>query len=524
MIARAVGAAWVRRAGAVAATFAMAVGLAACGGGGESSTTSSSGGASDVLRYGIPAANVARGVSNPADIPHTGGPTLSIAYAPLFHVTPQGEIEPALAERWEYVDDQQRVFEFTLRDDARFSDGTPVTADAVVKWLQYYHDSENIYSALLGRDPRFRALDRWTVQISLSDPLPNLPLLFSEANVNWGFVASPRAVDDPRLFASRTYGAGPYMLDPDRTVPGDHYTFVPNPHFYDRSRIKFKELYLKTFADASAALQAQQAGQIDVNWSTDSSTADAAAKAGMDVVSAPFAVFYLTMNARRGTEALKDVRVRQALNYALDRDAISNALFGRYGRPTSQFTMPVDANPEMQDAYPYDPERARALLAEAGYPDGFTLRINTYKDNPQAKAVELASSYLERVGVTPRIRTHTTRPGYLESALGFRDDTAIFAANVGTPTTIEYPTYLGPDSTLGAGNPVDPRVYELYREGLRSRDPARYWRPMWATTVTDAWFMPLTTNSNMEYVSRSIGGVEMSERRPWSYPSEWYPK
>lgn len=513
----------MRRVGAALATLVVAVGVAACGDD-STTTTSRAGGATEVLRYGIPAANVGRGLSNPADIPHTGGPTLSIAYAPLFHVTPDGRVEPALATRWRYVDDEQRVFEFTLREDAKFSDGTPVTAEAVVKWLRYYYESENIYSALLGRDPQFRALDRSTVQVSMSDPLPNLPFLFSEANVNWGFVASERAVDDPRLFARATYGAGPYMLDAKRTVPGDHYTFVPNPHFYDRSAIKFREVYVKAFADSSAALQAQQAGQIDVGWSTDSATADAAAAAGLDVVSAPFAVFYLTLNARRGTEALRDVNVRRALNYSLDRDAIANALFGRYGAPTSQFTIPPDGNPGLQDAYPYDPERARAMLAEAGYARGFPLSINTSKDNPQAKAVELAASYLERVGVEPSIRTHTTRPGYLEAALSFKDDTAIFAADVGTPTTIEYPTYIGPNSTLGRGDPIDPRVDQLYRQGLRSSDPSRYWKPMWAITVEDAWFLPLASTSNLEYVSRSIGGVEMTESRPWSYPSEWFPK
>lgn len=503
----------------------LVVGVGAAGCGGESTTTTTrSGGGAKVLRYGVPASIVARGVSNPAVIPSTDGPILSIAYAPLFHAAPDGRIEPALAVRWRYTDDDQKVFEFTLREDARFSDGTPVTAEAVVGSLEYYYKSRNIYSELLGRNPRFEAVDRWTVRVTLTASLPNLPFLFSEANVNWGFVMAPKGVANPRLFTKATYGAGPYKLDYSKSVPGDHYTFVPNEYFYDRSAIKFKEIYLKAFADPSAALQAQQAGQIDVGWTMDSSTAEAAESAGLDVVSAPFAVLYMTMNARRGTEALRDVRVRRALNYAIDRKAISNALFGRYGVPMSQFTVPPDSNPGLENAYPYDPERARALLAEAGYPRGFEFSINTGKDDPQAKAVELVASYLDRIGVKSNVRTFQNRAGYLDAALSFKDDSAIFAGDVGVPTTIEYPSYIGPSSTLGGGDPVNPRVNELYEAGLRASDPSRDWKEMWAITVNDAWFLPISGFSDLAYVSDGIGGVQMTPARPYSFPTEWFPK
>ncbi len=526
---RAIGAGRLRCLIAAVGMLVLVGGAAGCGGGGDSTTTATGGNASTAsggdaptkpLRYGIPATNVATGVSNPAKIQATDGPVLSIAYESITHAEPDGTIAPGLATKWRYVDDSQKVFEFTLRDDAKFSDGTPVTAEAVVGWLKYYLKSKNVYSGLLGKNPKFEAVDTSTVRITMTAPLPSLPFLLSEANVNWGFVASPKAVANPDLMENATYGAGPYMLDPKRSVPGDHYTYVPNPHYYDKSKIKFTQVEMKAFQDTSTALQAQKAGQIDVGWTTDASTAQAAEQAGLTVVSAPFAVFYAALNSK-GQKPLQDVRVRQALNYAIDRKAIANALYGKYGVPSSQFTIPPDANPGMEDYYAYDPEKAKSLLAEAGYADGFSFQIDVRKDPTTTKAAELLAHYLDAVGVKTKVEVFQTNTAFYKQALPLKDDAAIFAGDAGVPTPIEYPSYIAPGAPLGAGDPDNPKVDELYQKGLRSSDPAQFWKPMWAITVTDAWFLPYAASSDLAYVSDGVEGVEMSPARPYAYPTEW---
>jgi peptide/nickel transport system substrate-binding protein len=524
----------MRGLGVVVGLVVLAGGAAGCGGsGGDDGTTATTSNtaaaetattgestATKPLRYGIPASNVTTGVSNPATIQATDGPVLSIAYESITHINPDGTIGPGLATEWKYVDEDQKIFEFTLRDDAKFSDGTPVTAEAVVGWLEYYLKSENVYSGLLGKNPKFEAVDPLTVRITMTAPLPSLPFMLSEANVNWGFVASPKAVADPDLMKNATYGAGPYMLDPDQSVPGDHYTYVPNPHYYDKSKIRFTQVEMKAFKDPSTALQAQQAGQIDVGWTTDASTAQAAEGAGLTVVSAPFAVFYAALNSK-GQKPLQDVRVRQALNYALDRKAISNALYGKYGVPSSQFTIPPDANPEMEDHYAYDPDKAKALLSEAGYPDGFSFQIDVRADPTVTKAAELLAHYLDAVGVKTKVQVFQTNTAFYKRALPLKDDAAIYAGDVGVPTPIEYPSYIAPGAQLGAADPDNPKVDELYQKGLRSSDPAEFWKPMWAITVTDAWFLPYTASSDLAYVSDGVEGVEMSAARPYAYPPEW---
>src|SRR5262249_42641883 len=157
-------------------------------------------------------------------------------------------------------------------------------------------------------------------------------------------VASPKAVANPDLFAKGTYGAGPYTLDYANSVPADHYTFVPNKYYWDRSKIRFKQIYVKAVNDSASMLQALQAGQLDVAWSTDASTAPAAEKAGFQAVSAPFAIIFAQLNPK-ASKALADVRVRQAMNYALDRKAMASALYGKYGKASSEFTITPDADP-----------------------------------------------------------------------------------------------------------------------------------------------------------------------------------
>jgi peptide/nickel transport system substrate-binding protein len=475
--------------------------------------------AKKVLRYGVPANIVSAGVSNPTAIPSTDGPVLSIAYAPIIHDNPDGSFSPGLAVKWRFVGGH-KVFEFTLRRNARYSDGTPVTAANVVSYLNWFAKTKSIFAGLLGPKPKFRAVDKWTVRITMSVPNPSMPLLLSEENVTWGFVASPKAVANNKLFDRATYGAGPYKLDYAHTVPGDHYTFVPNPYYWDKSAIKFKQIYMKAFADASSALQAQQAGQIDVQWSTDSSTAAAAESAGLQVVSAPFAVQFFQLNAKE-SKPLSDARVRQAMNYAIDRKAIAKALYGKYASGSAEFTITPDADPGLQNSYAYNPTKAKSLLAAAGYSNGFSFQMDV-GNSAGAKVAGLVASYLQAVGIKATVMSFPTGGAYVNAIFAFKDDSWLLAADVGVPTPIEYPSFIGSASAFGPPEPVNPEVYRLYYSGLKSSNPSKDWKKMWSIITTDAWFLPIATISDLVYVSKSVGGVKMSPANPYSYPTQWF--
>src|SRR4051812_20155525 len=329
-MARILGAGRMRR---LLVAFAVLV-LVAFGATGAASAGSHRSAAKKPLRWGV--ASVGASPTNPAANNSTNGQILSISYASLLYIKPDGTIGPGLATTWRFVKGKdQKVLDLTLRHNARFSDGTQVTAPAVANWLVYFYNSKNSQSGILGPNPKFQAIGKWRVRITLTIPSPALPRQMAQQGLNWSFVASPQAVASPDLFAKATYGAGPYMLDYANSVPGDHYVFVPNPYYYNKAAVKSSQIYVKVFADSASMLQALRAGQIDAASTTDATTAPSAESSGFQVVHAPFAVTFVQLNPK-GAKPLADVRVRQALNYAVDRATIAKTLFGKYGSGTSQ--------------------------------------------------------------------------------------------------------------------------------------------------------------------------------------------
>src|SRR5262249_44483319 len=188
------------------------------------------------------------------------------------------------------------------------------------------------------------------------------------------------ALRSPAQLGTRTFGAGPYTLDPAQTVTGDHYTYVPNPRYHDKAAVHWKKVVVRIITDPQSMLNALKTGEVQVG-NGDATTIGAARQAGLTIASAPLLWTGVTLADRGGkvARALADVRVRQALNYATDRKAIVNALFPGTGTPTSELTVPrgYGYDSALTNAYPYDPGKAMQLLAAAGYPHGFTLKIVT---------------------------------------------------------------------------------------------------------------------------------------------------
>jgi peptide/nickel transport system substrate-binding protein len=235
-------------------------------------------------------------------------------------------------------------------------------------------------------------------------------------------------------------------------------------------------------------------------------------------VSAPFATLFAQLNPK-GSKPLADVRVRQAMNYALDRKAIANALYGKYGKASSQFTTAPDANPGLENYYDYNPTKAKSLLAAAGYPNGFAFTLNTFPTWEQPAS--LVAHYLDAVGIKTKVDNYATGAAYVEQIFKFTDDAWLLAADVGVPTPVEYGSFIGAASAFRPGNPVDPQVDRLYYPGLKSSNPTKYWKQMWARITTNAWFLPLASTSNLIYASKSLTGIEMSAKRPYAYATEW---
>lgn len=456
------------------------------------------------------------------------GIPLSLSYAALFHETPAGKIEPQLATSWHYDNSgagtANEAFEFTLRPDAKFSDGTPVTADSVVGWLKYFVQSKGLFAGSFGANPTFTATDPLTVKIQMTSPNPDLPQILSDEGDNAGFVVSPKAVADPSLLNSGSYGAGQYQIRTSQSVNGDHYTYEPNPNYYDKPAVRFKQVYVKVIANASSRLQAQQSGEYQVSLG-DATTADAAKSAGLQVMSAPQGMFFLSLDTRHdvGTPALQNVMVRQAMNYAIDRVGIAKALFGAAGVPKWGFVT-ADAKSDSSDFhYDYDVAKAKQLLAQAGYANGFSLDLlcSGYFGNFGEPLMNAVAQNLQAVGIDVKITCLPDQASFSTEVFKYKA-AAIQTQDQFDVTPATYPLYLSADSPIAFFG-GDKEIDRLYALGASSPDPATYWNQMWQRYTSQAYVVPLVELPNFFFVSKGIGGVEVNSTYNTSLPTAWYP-
>lgn len=509
------------RTAAIAAAAALGLLLSACTGGSSGGSSASS---SKVLRIGIGT----EALPDPAKATVSGlwaATVYDLAYEPLIHLDTEGELKPALAESWGYVKDSKvpnTVFELKLRTGAKFSDGAPVDADAVVTWLKYFIKAGGAFAGALGTDPVITATDATTVRVELTAPNPSLGVTFSDAGPNIGFVASPKAVANPALFAKGTYGAGPYVLDAGNSVTGDHYSYKPNPTYFEKSAVKFSEVDVKVIAQASSRLQAQQSGQLDVAFG-DLTTADAASKVKLKVLTVAQGVVAYTFDLlnEKQQPVLKDVRVRQAIAHAIDRKKLASTLLDGRADPASS-PLFSDTDTGLNDYWTYDPALSKKLLAEAGFKDGFSfdaLVQGPYKGLTGEPLMRAVAQQLKAVGITMKITSYTTDAAYAKDVFG--KVAPMFEL---VPTVSTVPTYYG--SWLAKGGALnffgqDTAVDKLYTEGATASDPKEAWTQMMKEFVDKAYMIPVVTDPTLYYVSDKVEGVKVSTAHKTALPTEW---
>jgi peptide/nickel transport system substrate-binding protein len=380
-----------------------ALGLAACGGDDNSTGTSSSevdngdttarGGTLTLGAVVPPTTLDAAGVQwgNRA-------PFFQAVYDTLLLPTPDGEIEPFLATDWEYNDDNT-VLTLTLRDDVEFTDGSAFDADAVVANFERFQDGSSAVANYFDDVDDFVAVDDTTVEIQLAAPNP---ALISYLSREGGVMASVESFDDPNI-DTNPVGSGPYVLDSSATVTGTSYVYTRNDDYWNPDVQHYDEVVISVFDDPTAALNAIRAGEANGVKLANNDNLDEVEASGWTVHSNELDFQGMLLLDRDGTmnEALADVRVRQAINYAFDREGLLEALHQGHGTVTTQvFPDRSEAfDPELDAYYTYDPDKARELLAEAGYADGLTLEL-PISTVVGSTTFTLVGQQLEDVGIT----------------------------------------------------------------------------------------------------------------------------
>ncbi|MBX7445965.1 MULTISPECIES: ABC transporter substrate-binding protein [unclassified Arthrobacter] len=499
---------------AVAAGAALAMGLSGCAGGSNGASTS----ASKVLTV---AASAGPTSLDPMlqSVDQINNMYINLTYDSLTRIDGKGNVVPDLATKWEYTD--PTTLTVTLRDGVKFSDGSPLTAQTVAKSLDYGRTKGVNGPNWLGSIASVTAADDKTVLIKTKEPNDALPSLLSQRML-LGSVISDKGLADPQALKSGSYGAGAYMLDTASTVANDTYTFVPNKNYWDQGKIKWDKIVIKVVGNAAAALQAVQSGSADL-FSADAPTATAAKAAGLAVATAPFGLTGIEYNDRDGVlvPALKDPRVRQALNYAIDRKSIADAVYKDLSIPG---TTPVQKgfpgyNEEDNSAYAYDMDKAKQLLAEAGYANGFSFNMSSPTANNTNLMAQAVIQSWAKLGVNANLTTYTDLGQLTTDILAKKYPVSAF--NYGAlPTYVQSKSFFtGGATQFNAFNTSNDQITQALVEASQAttedaRDAA--YRKAWHTAVIDqAWLTNVYTRFQPTvYNDKKITGVDISTQNP----------
>ncbi len=461
---------------------------------------------------------------NPAD--DDGPISLSLlAYAAIVHENGDGSFSPGLATSWHYVGGDNETFEFTLRQGAHFSDGTEVTASAVKTWIDYFANAKGPFVEELNLKS-VSTNGEWTVVMHEKSPTPELETILAG---DVGYVASPKAVADPSSLDVGTDGAGPYMVVPSQSIANSQYSLVPNPYYYDPSAIRFSKVLVKIISQPSTMLEAIRSGQLEVAQG-DSTTVSAAQAAGLTVVAEPGGSDQILI-LDRGKQAaggsanpLASVQVRQALNYAIDRKAIAQAIAGRYGTTTDEIGSRDGFDASVQDYYPYDPAKAKSLLAAAGYAKGFSLNLpsQTTFGTLADPTMDAVAQDFAAVGVKLNVISTTALTQWVNDVLGGMYPVAGFEATAFPPLSEWYGFWFAPNGIENQHGWVDPTMDKLYQEGTVSSAPSVYWKAISRRTVMQADTIPLFDFDAFWFTTKRIGGVSFSAIDGEPDPTGWY--
>jgi len=338
----------------------------------------------------------------------TSSPSFSVLehiYEPLFSMSPEGELEPLLAESIEAGEENSYVI--TLKEGITFTDGTPFDAEAVKANLDWVLDTDNAatfrFLLVVGGEPaEVEVVDELTVEITTAAPFAPLPAHLSHGSLA---MVSPAALEEGSEFlATNAIGTGPYMLGQwDRS---EQVILERNPDYWGEAP-DIETLVFRVVQEDGARIVEAEAGTVDVAVRIPPADIERL-EANEDVnveITPGLRTIYIFFNVNAAP--FDDVRVRQAVNYAVDKNAIVERLFdGAAEVSTAPFASPIFGYSE-QDPYEYNPELARELLAEAGYEDGVTVTLHhpTGRYVQDALVSDAVRAQLSEVGINVELET-----------------------------------------------------------------------------------------------------------------------
>lgn len=435
-------------------------------------------------------------------------------YDPLIRRLPNGDLAPMLATKWTVSKDGLTIT-LKLRSDVSFSDGSHFDSSVVKANLDRFKTANGPQVATLSALASVDTPNATTAVLHLSKPDSSMLIYLSNSA---GFMASAKALANPDL-ATKPDGSGPYVLDA-ATSPGNKYVFDRKSHYWG-DKLPYDKITITQYPDEQSMLNALQSHQLNSAVFFDATSGKAAQDAGFKYWPNQTDYEGLVIFDRGGTKvpALGDVRVRQAINYAIDRQKLLSTFSLDRGTVTDQIWGPGSAGYDkgIEKQYGYDPAKAKQLLAEAGYPNGFNITMPTV---PQFDPTMMAAvvQMLQNVGIHATLQDVPFSDFFTQLRAGQWPIT--YMRFFEPPDGELISQFISPDAVWNGFHTTDPKVESLLAQiAVAPEDqltgPAQQLNRY---IVDQAWFAPFYRVDNQAY---SDANTVVQPQTQQAAPSLW---
>lgn len=320
-----------------------------------------------------------------------------LIYSRLVEVDENMQIHPGLAESWKQLDD--KTMQFNLRKGIKFHNGDDFTAEDVKFSFERMMNSPRI-AFVLPPIERIDVVDDYTVNIVTKTPFG--PLLAHLSHPALGMVSKKLLTENPEALKEKPIGTGSYKFK--EWIYGDKLVLEKNEDFYDKNERGLKYIIFKNVVEASNRAIGLETGEIDI--ATPISSVDEENiknNPKLQLLTKPSISYsYIGMNMTKAP--LNDIRVRKAINYAIDKQAIIDVILNGNGKiATSPIAPGVFGFTDKTKNYEYNVEKAKELMKEAGYENGFTTSILVFSGEANTQTAEIVQAYLKEIGIDLKI-------------------------------------------------------------------------------------------------------------------------
>lgn len=439
---------------------------------------------------------------------------LNNIYDRLFTVDHDGVAKGMLVTDWSYNNDGTQLV-FNLREDASFRDGTPLDAVVVKKNLDRARTLESpVVKRSLSAIAEVTATGPYEVAISLAKPTDQIPYLLAGPA---GLIMNPPLFEtgDPSTTAD---GSGAYSVE--SWASNEKLVLVHDREdYWDADAAKPARIEHTAIPDFQAFTNAVAGGQIDIGQFQPGNVAAVEGRDGLVTVPVEHGVG-MELAINRNAKPLDDLRVRRALNHAIDRETITEALYPG-SRVRSQFVpqgLP-GFDESLEDVYPYNPEKAKALLAEAGHPDGIDLGEIAVSSATTPGLVDVVQEQFAAVGVRFEPRVLDGVEVYTQFASG-RYPLMVGFSSAGISFAAGLNTRIGPTQNPAGTTPEYDALIAQVTDSRRTEDERTASKVELNTYLTEeAWGVPIVWITYPWVMSDKVGNFSTD----MDYATTWGP-